>query len=218
MARKTKAEAEQTRQQILDAALDIFSSKGYFRSTFVDIAEAIGLSTGAVYWHFKTKEELLIALLEYGKSMHPEAFDLSNITTVDDLRFMMRDGLKRGLLVNKREQQFEYFCAFQVEWSSELVPEAREKMIQLRSEHLAVFQSAFDHLHKRGVLPQHLDPVRVVEHLVAAFDGGLTMALMGNITFERFIELLDENFIMLMNYKMDGAASAETERSNQGVE
>lgn len=38
MARKTKAEADQTRQQIVDAALDVFCLKGYSRSTFVDIS------------------------------------------------------------------------------------------------------------------------------------------------------------------------------------
>ncbi len=218
MARKTKAEADQTRQQILDAALDVFCLKGYSRSTFVDIAEAIGLSKGAVYWHFKTKEELLMALLDYGESMHPEAFDISKITTVDDLRVMLREGLRKGILVNKREQQFEYFCAFQVEWSSELVPAAREKMIQLRSEHLAVFHAAFDRLHKIGVLPQHIDPARVVEHMVAAFTGGLSLALMGNITYERFIEMLDDNFDMLMKYQMDGAAPEAADRSSPGVE
>ncbi len=218
MARKTKEEADQTRQQILDAALDVFSIKGYSRSTFVDIAEAIGLSKGAVYWHFKTKEELLIALLEYGESMHPEAFDLAEITTVDDLRFILKNGLEKGLLVNKREQQFEYFCAFQVEWSSEIVPKAREKMMRIRSEHLSEFQSAFNHLHQRGVLPKHIDPARVVEHLVAAFTGGLTMALMGNITFERFIGMLDENFNLLMSNTTDGTTPAATDGRNQGVE
>lgn len=218
MARKTKAEADQTRQQILDAALDVFSIKGYSHATFVDIAEAIGLSKGAVYWHFKTKEELLIALLEYGESMRPEAFDLAKITTLEDLRSMLYNGLKKGILVNKREQQFEYFCAFQVEWSSDIVAEARLKMMQMRSEHLHHFQSVFDHLHRAGVLPKHIDPARVVEHLVAAFTGGLTMALMGHITFERFLEMLDENFNMLMNFKMNGMTPENTNISNKGVE
>lgn len=210
MARKTKADADLTRQQILNAALDVFSRKGYARSTFVDIAEAIGLSKGAVYWHFKTKEDLLIALLEYGKSMHGKPFKLEEITCLEDLRFMLQEGLRKGLLVNKREQQFQYFCAFQVEWSSELIPEAREKMMQLRREKMSEFQSAFEHLHQTGVLPNHIDPPRVVEKMCAAFNGGLTMALMGYITFERFIEMLDENFIMLMNYKMDGTTPEVT--------
>ena len=70
MARRTKAEAEQTRQQILKAALDLFVEKGYERATFEDVAGRIGLSKGAVYWHFKSKPDLFAALVEDMTAKH----------------------------------------------------------------------------------------------------------------------------------------------------
>lgn len=70
MARRTKAEAEQTRQQILKAALDLFVEKGYERATFEDVAERIGLSKGAVYWHFKSKPDLFTELVEDMTAKH----------------------------------------------------------------------------------------------------------------------------------------------------
>ncbi len=75
MAGKTKARADQTRRRILDAALDVFCRKGYSCTTFEDMAAAAGLSKGEVDRHFKTKEALLIELLEYGESMGPDAFE-----------------------------------------------------------------------------------------------------------------------------------------------
>jgi len=59
MARKTKAQALETRHQILDAALAHFSEHGVAATTLADIATAAGVTRGAIYWHFKNKADLL---------------------------------------------------------------------------------------------------------------------------------------------------------------
>lgn len=64
MARKTKAEAQQTRQQIIEAARDVFHEHGVARSTLEQVACRAGLTRGAVYWHFKDKTELFQAVRE----------------------------------------------------------------------------------------------------------------------------------------------------------
>lgn len=58
MARKTKIDALKTRQQLLDAAITEFASRGFSRTTLTDIARAAGVTRGAVYWHFQSKEAL----------------------------------------------------------------------------------------------------------------------------------------------------------------
>jgi len=58
MARKTKQESLETRQQILIAAGNVFSQNGVSNTSLNDIAEAAGVSRGAIYWHFKNKVEL----------------------------------------------------------------------------------------------------------------------------------------------------------------
>lgn len=62
MARKTKAEALETRNQILDAAERVFGERGVARTSLHEIAAIAGLTRGAVYWHFKGKYDLLSAL------------------------------------------------------------------------------------------------------------------------------------------------------------
>ena len=64
MARKTKAEAEQTRQQIIDAARCVFHERGVSRTTMEKVAQVAGVSRGAVYWHFQNKAELFFAMRE----------------------------------------------------------------------------------------------------------------------------------------------------------
>ena len=62
--RKTKEEAERTRQQILDAARRVFYAHGVGRSSLESVARAAGVTRGAVYWHFKDKADLFLAMRE----------------------------------------------------------------------------------------------------------------------------------------------------------
>jgi AcrR family transcriptional regulator len=62
--RKTKEDAAQTRQLVLDTALTVFSRKGYAATTLDDIAKEASLTRGAIYWHFKDKAELYSVLIQ----------------------------------------------------------------------------------------------------------------------------------------------------------
>ncbi|HOB60645.1 MAG TPA: TetR family transcriptional regulator [Candidatus Competibacteraceae bacterium] len=64
MARKTKEEAERTRQQIIHAARQVFHECGVSRTSLEHIAKAAGVTRGAVYWHFANKAELFFAMQE----------------------------------------------------------------------------------------------------------------------------------------------------------
>ena len=61
--RRTKEEAEQTKEALLDAALLVFSRDGYAASRLVDIAAEAGVTRGAIYHHFENKAELYLALI-----------------------------------------------------------------------------------------------------------------------------------------------------------
>lgn len=64
MARKTAEESEKTRQLLLDTAGEVFYKKGVSQTTLQDVAEAAGMSRGAIYWRFKDKAELFRAYVE----------------------------------------------------------------------------------------------------------------------------------------------------------
>lgn len=64
MARRTKEQAEQTRQQIVEAARSVFHRQGVNGSSLEMVAQEAGLTRGAIYWHFKDKAELFLAVRE----------------------------------------------------------------------------------------------------------------------------------------------------------
>ncbi|MEO6892454.1 MAG: TetR/AcrR family transcriptional regulator [Ktedonobacteraceae bacterium] len=63
MARTPKI-VEDRREQIIDAALSVFSQKGFLKATNKDIARAAGITPGLIYYYFDSKEALLRAILE----------------------------------------------------------------------------------------------------------------------------------------------------------
>lgn len=54
---------KQTRQKLIDGALQMFSTSGYDHATVDDISQAAGYSKGAYYFHFSTKDDILLELL-----------------------------------------------------------------------------------------------------------------------------------------------------------
>lgn len=87
-------EKEDLRQEILDAARDLFVREGYQAVSMRKIADRIEYSPGTIYLHFRDKDELFDCLLEqaFGKLLL-KLQDFSGVETTDPL-----ERLRRGLL------------------------------------------------------------------------------------------------------------------------
>ncbi len=64
--RRTKSDAEQTKHDLVMAALKLFSENGYSATNLADIAKRAGTTRGAIYWHFENKDHLFSYLIEQG--------------------------------------------------------------------------------------------------------------------------------------------------------
>lgn len=65
-----RAASEETRRQILDTALALFRERGLDQTTIRDIANRAGLSLGATYYYFKSKEAIVGAYYDYVQREH----------------------------------------------------------------------------------------------------------------------------------------------------
>lgn len=68
MVRRTREEAAATREQLLDAAERVFRDRGVTRTSLAEIAAEAGVTRGAVYWHFRDKADLFLAMCERATS------------------------------------------------------------------------------------------------------------------------------------------------------
>ena len=57
-------DAEERKKEILDIAEELFTTKGYDNTSTTDILERVGIARGTIYYHFKSKEEILDALID----------------------------------------------------------------------------------------------------------------------------------------------------------
>ncbi len=143
MVRRTKEEAQATRQQIIDAAEREFARRGVSHTSLQDIALAAGLTRGAIYWHFKDKVELFEAMLARVVLPMEQAIDRSADPTVEDPLEQIREGvlnsLRRAVEDPQTRRVFE-IALLKVEYVDELSA-LRERQLQSlreRTHHVGI--------------------------------------------------------------------------------
>ena len=114
--RRSKEDAEKTRQKVIEAALKLFSRHGYSQTTLAMIAAETGYSRGPIYWHFKNKDGLFQAILGYSQTplqqmVDKAASEVDPRRAIDDFvaewfRLLIEDRAYRQsfeILLNKTE-------------------------------------------------------------------------------------------------------------------
>lgn len=124
MARRTKEDAEATRNALLDAAERVFYDKGVSRASLDDIAREAGATRGAIYWHFKDKVDLFAAMLERVtlplEQSPAEGGAGVLVDPVLQLRAMLHDVLHAVVHDERARRVFE-IAMYKVEYAQELL-------------------------------------------------------------------------------------------------
>jgi AcrR family transcriptional regulator len=88
MIKKTVNQKTETRDKILNAALDSFLEKGYHNTRMDDIVNESGLSKGTLYWYFENKEALFISLMDHNLGQTLEGVN-NRITNIRDSKIKL---------------------------------------------------------------------------------------------------------------------------------
>jgi TetR/AcrR family transcriptional regulator, acrAB operon repressor len=170
--RKTAAEAAETRQAILRAALDEFSQRGYSATTLDGIARAAGVTRGAVYWHFASKAALYEELLrafggQAGAIMGAAAAEGGDFITICQ-RILTR--LLTRLEEDRELRAVMELSLFKTEHTAELagvVANQRASMNELIAQLAGIMQAGI----AQGALRAGLDPWDVARGFLAYQQG-----------------------------------------------
>jgi AcrR family transcriptional regulator len=156
--KRTQEEAAQTRQSLLDAALTTFSRQGFAATRLEDVAEAAGVTRGAIYHHFGGKTELFLALIEDASSRGSSVIG-DAIAQGGSFTAITRRVLERTLTLLEDDHRFREITAlslFNAGGLPELEPFVRLRREQARTqvEQIAgFFQAGIDQGMLRGDLP-----------------------------------------------------------------
>ena len=106
MARKTKAEAALTRDRIVTCARQVFSRDGVTNTSLEQVAKEAGVTRGAVYWHFRDKADLFMAVRQQTGIL----LRFSDFKTGDALRRLetgLHEALRRLVLDPQARETYE---------------------------------------------------------------------------------------------------------------
>ena len=162
MARHTKEEALATRSRILDAAELLFEAHGVSRTSLHHIAEAAGVTRGAIYWHFEDKADLFNAMMERVTLPMEAALRADagprQANPIETIRRSFIDALRATVTDPQARRVFE-IAIHKVEYVGELVA-VRDRRLAIRNECLGEVERGLRLAMRRGLLGKRI-PARL---------------------------------------------------------
>lgn len=160
MARRTKAEAEETKNRILNAAEKLFFEHGVTQTSLERIAEEASVTRGAIYWHFTDKIELFRALHERVRLPQEDIIlKASNEGHHDPLRLLEEIAIDcmHALARDERLQRVYTILLMRCEYVGDMAP-ALERQKQADQEMRSHIVKLFRMAHAREPLAQQWTP------------------------------------------------------------
>jgi TetR/AcrR family acrAB operon transcriptional repressor len=159
MVRRTKEEAEATRERILDAAERIFRDKGVANASLDQVARAARVTRGAIYWHFRDKGELFEAMMQRvalpAQAMMERAEKAGATDPLQRLRMSACEVLLRAARDAQVKRIFEisfHRCEYVGDGAA-----IRDRQVANHAECLATIESEIRACVRQGHLPKGTD-------------------------------------------------------------
>jgi TetR/AcrR family acrAB operon transcriptional repressor len=173
MVRRTKEEALETRNRILDTAEQVFVEKGVSNTSLAQLAEAAGVTRGAIYWHFKNKADLFDAMMSRVVLPMEEMAARAGDEDLEDPLAYVRDcaiNVLEHLTSDAQCQRVFEICCHKVEYVDEMV-QVRQRHIEARNNCLKHMERGFRNAAKKGLLASAVNPRLAAVGLHALVDG-----------------------------------------------
>lgn len=183
--RKTKEEAEATRENILDAGLRIFSKKGYVSTTLDDIAREAGVTRGAVYWHFKNGKPELFEVLINERSRGAQEIANAVVAEGGTPLYVLERILTRMMEYLEEDDDFRAVQELTI-LRTEVVPELEDSMKEKFRLQRASIDSFADLVRKgqeAGEIRPDVDPEIAAVAAIGLMNGVIVMWMMDHSLF-----------------------------------
>lgn len=192
MARRTKADAQATRDKLLDTAEQLFLEQGVARTSLNDIAVAAGTTRGAIYWHFQDKADLFNAMMEratlpFEESLAAAARAVADPATsgtpaVERLRDNVREGL--GLICrDERTRRVFEIATHKVEYVADMQA-VRERHLAARQDCVMLTTALLAQAARDAGLTLPVPPEEAAMGMFVLFDGLLQNWMLSPERFE----------------------------------
>ena len=129
--RRKRADGEQSRERILDAANEIASERGYEGTSIGLVSKKCGLPASSIYWHFKDKDDLLAAVIDRSFETWLKVWELPADGEPRERVIGLAKQLAKGLLDNPDFLRLGLMLALE---RRPVEPSARARFLQSRKQ------------------------------------------------------------------------------------
>lgn len=177
VARRTKEDAERTRERILDMAEREFHRRGVSRTSLEQVARAAGVTRGAVYWHFRNKADLFNAMMN--RVTLPLDCEMLRVgeRTVGDPIAQIRNGYLaalRSTVAEPRLRRVFEIALFKVEHGDPALRGVRTRRLEGQRERVASVERGLRRAARLGLWRPALPPRTAALGLVSLVEGLFT--------------------------------------------
>ncbi len=168
-----------TQRKILDAALSLFSEKGFDAVSIEEIGALAGVAHGTIFWHFGSKDSLYLevakqAAAEYARFFHPAIEKSTQPSDLVDLALLQYQYLKE----NPKQDQLQMSLVFECSGPH---PELKPALQAVNGEYYKGWQTWVDKMESYGFLHKDTDVVGLAHTLT----GGLGAIVISGVVNER---------------------------------
>ena len=178
MARRIKKQAEETRKKIVEAAIKAFSEKDFSKLTVVGIAESIGMTKGAVYWHFKGKNDILLHIIEESvkdAEEHLMRF-LEQPRTYEDIKNFCKTSLERPLYDDNCKKIVKLLLK-RHEWPQELRDKVNTVFVNLMTRQKDIVEKYLTEEQNAGRIKKDISASEAALAFVYLYQGLFTLQM-----------------------------------------
>ncbi len=199
--RRTKEDAEQTKESILLSAMNLFYEKGYSKTTFDEIAKRINLTKGAVYWYFRNKPDIVAALINryVREFLEKQVLTLpkdDDLTFEDLVNFVL--GNSKLIQSDERVYKFVFFLSCQMEWSEAIITKISPLIEETKKYSRNIYYHCLEVLQKKGEIRKDVD-IKLINEILLTMYGGALEAYLTKRADADFDTVIKTGFNLIYN-------------------
>jgi AcrR family transcriptional regulator len=139
------------RQALVEAAAQLFREKGYERTTVRDLAAAVGMQSGSLFYHFKTKGEILAEVMQQGIEQVINNMEAALVDVIEPRERLV--ALTHSHLLTLLSNEQAALASLLYDWKS-LPAELQTDILSARNRYELQCRQEFSNAQAAGYLPQ----------------------------------------------------------------
>jgi AcrR family transcriptional regulator len=161
--------SQDSRDEILKAGMRLFASRGFHETSMSEVAREAHVSKALIFWHFKTKEELFVAVLN--RLLEPYFIDFAEEAAVMDERAQIEKLVESYLsFVREHASSVRFFLA-QMLHDQRLSESLNDQVLKLYGGSRAMIVELIASAQQKGVCTRRSAPESAAAFLLSALNG-----------------------------------------------